>query len=129
MHNPDQESIIKQLHLAPNEERILRGIVSPELPGRNKNFFNRPLQGSKGVIIAAVSLLVIGACIVLLWPVASKLRWLGDSERLDALVTIVMFLGVYIMGRRISLLEQLVTKLYNLLEQKELGKSGESSSR
>jgi hypothetical protein len=111
------------LPLTPREERVLRGIVFPEPPARHTNLFTRPLQGVKGIVIAALSLLAVGIGFMLLWPVASaKLSWLGDSRRLDALLTIMIFLVICFLEKRISLLVRLVAKLYSALEQERGGK-------
>jgi len=117
------QTMIEDLNLTSREKKALRSVVGNEPAGRHVNFFNRPLQGVKAIVIAALSLLGIGVGVILLWPVAAaRLSRLGDFKRVDAFVQIMMFLLIYGLGREVSLLKQLVTKLYGALEQERVGK-------
>ena len=127
MRNPDPNTVIAELQLSAREERILRRIMSPEPPEHKKSFLLRPLRGLKGAIIAALSLLGLGLGIVFLWPVvAPRLTWFGDSEIKDDLLFLAMFLTIHLLGRRLSLVEQLVKKLYSAMGQDRAGEFGGS---
>lgn len=118
------------LHLAPPEERLLKRILSPDPPSRIKSFFQRPVRDASGAMVTILILSGIALAVVLLLGIMLLPRadaaigdLLGDSTRtlLGFLIIVALYIAVLIGNiiryNRMLLLERVVRKLYNALEE------------